>query len=85
MQLSWSGQAQGGILYNKWYLSVCQETYTGNSKKASVKTWTISKFSSKWHSVDFLLHHWCDDELCDLVEVATEKFMAAQGYCEFTE
>ena len=31
----------------------------GKPKKASVKTWTISKFSSKWHIVDFLLHHLC--------------------------
>ena len=30
-------------------------------KKASVKTWTILKLSSKWHSValDFLLNHLC--------------------------
>ena len=60
-ELEWA-KAHGGILYNKWYLLEYQDTYTwklGELKKASVNTWTTSKLSSKWHSVDFLRHHLC--------------------------
>ena len=53
----------------------------GNPRKVSVKTWTISQISSKWHSVWTFSSTICvdraGDEPCGLVEITRVKFMEA--------
>ena len=81
MQLIWSGQRRmvEFCIINGTYWTV--RTLIRETQKASVKTWTISKLSSKWHSWDFIQHHLCGPSEWWIVqpEITRVKFMEAQG------
>ena len=51
----------------------------GKIKKASLKTWTISKHSSKWTLSGTICVDGAGNESCDLVEITRVKFIEVQG------
>ena len=80
-ELEWA-KAYGGILYNKWYLLDCQETYTGNPKRLLLRHGRYQNFrvnGTSWTFSGTICVDRAGDESCDLVEITRVKFMEAQG------
>ena len=80
-ELEWE-KAHGGILYNKWYLFDCQETYTGNPKRLLLRHGQYQNFrvnGTLWTFSSTICVDLAGDESCYLVEITRAKFMEAQG------
>ena len=80
-ELEWA-KAHGGILYNKWFVLDCQETYTGNPKGLLLRQGQNQNFRVKgtaWTFSGTICVDLAGDESCYLVEITGVKFMEAQG------
>ena len=80
-ELEWA-KVYGGILYNKWYLLDCQDTFMENSKRLLLghgQYQNVQVNDTAWiFSCTICVNPW-DDELCYLVKITRVKFMEAQG------
>ena len=72
-ELEWE-KAHGGILYNKWYLLDCQETYTGNPKRLLLRHGQYQNFrvnGTAWTFSCTICADRAGDESCYLVEITS--------------
>ena len=82
-ELEWA-KALGGILYNKWYLWDCQDTYSGNPKRLLLRHGQYQNvrvngtLGTAWTFSGIIFVDRAGDGSCDLVKSTRVKFMEAK-------